>query len=106
MNILQLEETISYEHRGVIIYLHLDYENEKVSLVEKNGTPKKWEFTKRTREYLGGWWVILEAMQKATEYGDQRLRDQAEARKKIKTDKQFKLMVALSDIKPERVDKR
>lgn len=99
MNVLQLQETISYNHNGVIIYIKLDYEEGVASLVEKDGTPKRWLFTERGRDYLGGWLRIYEAMRAATIYADSRLNDQAEAREAVKEEQLIDLAIAISDSK-------
>lgn len=98
MSIQMLNETITYTHRGVTIYMHLDYEAGTVSLVEKDGSEKRWNFTGRTKEYLGGWWLVLEAMQEAVKYADTRLREQEAARENAKTKEMVDLMVALHDV--------
>lgn len=97
MSVLQLKETISFEHKGINIYIHLDYERGLASFVEKDGRNKQWLFAERTRDYLGGWYRILEAMQEATKYADTRLKEQAEARANIKEKEMFNMMVALSE---------
>lgn len=97
MNIIQLQETITFNHKGIEIYLNLDYEKETVSFIEKNGQPKKWLFTDRGEEYLGGWYLILEAMQEATKYADTRLKDQAKARQDRKVEKITNIAIALSE---------
>lgn len=94
-----LAERIAYDHKGVTIYMDLDYEKGEVSMVEKNGQPKKYNFSHRTRNYLGGWYLILEALQEATKYADVRLAEQAEAREKIKQKKVIDMAIALSDLK-------
>ena len=96
MDIIQLQETITFNHKGIEIYLNLDYEKETVSFIEKNGQPKKWLFTDRGEEYLGGWYLILEAMQEATKYADTRLKDQAKARQDRKVDKITNIAIALN----------
>ena len=41
MNVQQLEETIAYEHKGAVVYLHLDYQLGKVSIIEKDASDQK-----------------------------------------------------------------
>ena len=101
MNIIQLQETITFNHKGIEIYLNLDYEKETVSFIEKNVQPKKWLFTDRGEEYLGGWYLILEAMQEATKYADGRLKDQAKARQDRKVEKITNIAIALSEARSE-----
>ena len=52
--------------------------------------------TIRGEEYLGGWYLILEAMQEATKYADTRLKDQAKARQDRKVEKITNIAVALN----------
>ena len=72
-NIQQLNETIDFTHKGIIITMRLDYEVGTVSFVNPNGSDKNWKFIDRTKEYLGGWYLIFEAMQEAVKYADERL---------------------------------
>lgn len=53
------------EFGNVGITVELDFVKKTVSLVEKDGTNKKWIFAERTPEYLNGWRNILCAMDKA-----------------------------------------
>lgn len=101
MNIIQLQERITFNHKGIDVYLNIDYEKETVSFIEKNGQPKKWLFTDRGEEYLGGWYLILEAMQEATKYADTRLKDQAKARQDRKVEKITNIAIALSEARSE-----
>lgn len=57
-----------YTHKnGIGITVDIDYLKKTVSLVEKNGTNKKWIFAERTPEYLHGWRNILIAMEWAVQ---------------------------------------
>lgn len=57
-----------YTHaNGISITAEIDYIKKTVSLVEKDGKPKKWLFTERTPEYLNGWRAIMIAMEWAVE---------------------------------------
>ena len=51
-----------YTKHGVSIVVDLDFVKKTVSLVEKDGTNKKWVFADRTPEYMNGWRSILKAM--------------------------------------------
>ena len=95
---LVIQETVEFEYRNVTIYIHLDYKKATASFVEKDGSKKNWKFTDRTREYLGGWWLILEAMQEATKFADEKLKEQADLRDSIKEKKVLDMMIALSDL--------
>lgn len=96
---LVLKETVQFEHRGVVVYINLDYTKGTASFTEKGGQGKQFLFKDRTREYLGGWWLIFEALQKATVFADEKLKEQAELREQLKEKKVLDLMIALADIK-------
>ena len=63
-----------YTSYGISVVVELDFVNETVSLIEKDGSKKEWLFHKRTGEYLNGWRNILNAMEYAV----------AEAQKEMK----------------------
>lgn len=64
-----------YVYQSTIIYVEINFDIGKVSLVEivemgKNGTTyaaKKWVFANRELEYMGGWHQILDAMKFAVD---------------------------------------
>ncbi len=57
-----------YTHtNGISIVIEIDYVKKLISLVEKDGTPKKFLFAERTPEYLNGWRMIMIAMEWAVE---------------------------------------
>jgi len=72
-----------YTAYGISIVVELDFVNETISLVEKDGTKKLWDFTGRTIEYMNGWRNIMRAMEYATAqaqlemqaHHDERLKD-------------------------------
>lgn len=98
MNLIQ-QERIQFSHKGVNIYIDLDYNNGTVSFVNKEGDNKNFTFRKRTRNYLGGWWIILDALQRATEFADLKLKEQEELRKDIKNEELINLMIGISELK-------
>lgn len=102
MSELKLTERIAYDYRGVTIYIDMDYERGLVSFANKDGSKKNYLFQQRTRRYLGGWWLILEALQEATKLADSKLAEQAELREQIKEKKVIDMMIALSDIKQKK----
>ena len=60
------------------IVIEINYIKGKVSIVEyKDGDyyPKKFLFSERSLEYLNGWKEVLEAIKKAIEYGEERLKE-------------------------------
>lgn len=57
-----------YTHKnGISITVEIDYVKKQVSMVEKDGTQKRWVFAERTPEYLNGWRMILTAMEWAVQ---------------------------------------
>lgn len=56
-----------YSSYGINIVVEMDFVKKTVSLVEKDGSPKKYLFADRTPEYLNGWRAILKAMDYAVE---------------------------------------
>lgn len=80
----RLTETISYEHKGIKVLVHVDHMNAKVSIVERDLAdrfiPKKWVFIERGLEYMQGWQNILDAMKYAVGEATKLLeKDHAEA---------------------------
>lgn len=55
-----------YTKQGINIVVDIDFVKKTVSLVEKDGTNKKWIFADRTQEYMSGWQAIFKAMDYAT----------------------------------------
>lgn len=86
---------------GTIIRVKIDFENNKVSLVDKGGGNTKFLFAERGVEYMNGWLNILGAMQ----YAVKDARDTLEAWQKARDDEKQKqiidIMVALADVKDD-----
>lgn len=55
-----------YSSYGISVVVELDFVNETISLVEKDGSKKLWDFTGRGVEYLNGWRNIMRSMEYAT----------------------------------------
>lgn len=71
-----------YSKYGINIVAEIDYVKKSVSLVEKDGSIKRWIFSERTPEYFNGWRAIMLAM----EYAVSEVQKEFEAIK----DKEFK----------------
>lgn len=97
MNLVN-KESIVFDYKGIKIPMELDYIKGEVSFTEPNGQPKNWKFRQRGRNYLGGWYLIFQALQEATKFADERLAEQQEIREKLKEEKMINLMIALSDM--------
>lgn len=75
---IKYKETYLFQHKGVKIWVKIDYINNKISLVEPFGSStekfqqKKWLFHERGIEYMFGWIDILEAMQEAIKHAKYR----------------------------------
>lgn len=67
----KFKETYSFSHKGINIFVKIDYRNNRIDLVEPkdlnggNFRLKQWQFGNRGVEYVNGWLVILEAMGEA-----------------------------------------
>lgn len=71
MTTKKFKETYIFTHKGIDIWVILDYGNNKITLgepldmVESSFKAKEWIFKDRGFEYMHAWVVILEAMQEA-----------------------------------------
>lgn len=96
----------AYTHKGITVVLEIDCEKKNITFVERdhNGKykPKKWVFAERTREYLGGWILILDAMAYAIKEANKLL----EELDKRDEEKFVAMLMALADpkLKPEAKD--
>lgn len=84
---------------GTIIRVKIDFEKNKVSLVDQNNANTNFKFAERGLEYMNGWLNILGAMR----YAVREARDELEAWQKVQKDKKTKqiidIMVALQEDK-------
>ena len=63
---MQIREIYSFNYENITIYIDIDYQNNKISLVEKNTfKEKKWLFAGRGLDYMQSWKNILDAMSMA-----------------------------------------
>lgn len=99
---MKLKETIQFTAtNGIKVYIRLDYEHGTVSILEEGkGRYEKKEFCfiNRTRDYLGGWVMVFDALKEATVHADKLLQAEANIRKKQKEDKFIELMIGISDL--------
>lgn len=51
-----------YTRYSIHIAVEIDYIKKTISIVEKDGKPKKWLFKDRSPDYLNGWMAIFRAM--------------------------------------------
>jgi hypothetical protein len=56
----------AYSSYSITVVVELDFVNETISLVEKDGSKKLWDFTGRSVEYMNGWRNIMHSMEYAT----------------------------------------
>lgn len=63
--VYKVTETYSFEHKGIVVGVRINYRENRISLVDQNGHDKNWLFANRGVEFMGGWLNILEAMQLA-----------------------------------------
>ena len=68
---MKIKETYSFAHKEILIFVRIDYLNNKVDLLESVNSQtckfsaKKWVFSQRGIEFMDNWIIILEAMQEA-----------------------------------------
>lgn len=91
-------ETHKLNIGGVILYVRLDYKNKQISFMDEQGNPQKFEFTKRGRNYLGGWVRIYRALEQATIWADERLATEEKRAKQTSTQKIIDIFTALADV--------
>lgn len=84
---------------GTVIRVKVDFENNKVSLVDKNGSNTKFLFAERGVEYMNGWVNILGAMQYAIRAARDELTAWQEAKKDKETKQIIDIMIALQEVK-------
>ena len=84
---------------GTIIRVKIDFEKNKVSLVDQNNANTNFKFAERGLEYMNGWLNILGAMR----YAVREARDELQAWQDAKKDKETKqiidIMIALQEEK-------
>ena len=73
-----IKETIAYTAYDITVYVKINYDKNKISLVEPSGNygaykAKNWVFADRGVEYMNGWKNILKAMQEAISFAEQKL---------------------------------
>ena len=83
-------EVKTYEHKGITVAVEIDYDEAKITLVEKSDNefdtnqktwlPRNWYFNNRGLEYMKGWKKILSAMEFAIDEASEELRVNNEAR--------------------------
>lgn len=83
---------------GVVLYVKIDYLQKTVSFVDHAGGKNTFDFTNRTREYLGGWVKIFRALEKATIWADKRLEEDIKRRADVKDKEFLDVMIAISDL--------
>lgn len=69
-----------YSSYGISVVVELDFVNETVSLVEKDGSKKNWLFHERSPEYLNGWRNILRAMEYAVAESQKEMKAHTDAK--------------------------
>lgn len=86
-------EIITITTNDIDVTIKVDYDEMKMSLVEKKGCSyetKTWMFAERSIEYKKGWDNILEAMGKAIEFGMGKLKEESDSRTLNTVDKIIK----------------
>lgn len=66
--VIKIKETYAFTKNDITIFVRIDYRNNKISLMDKNGmnySPKFWLFKDRGVEFMQGWLNILDVMKAA-----------------------------------------
>jgi len=89
-------EIKTYKTCDINITVKIDYDTEKISLVERcpnNGfKAKQWLFTERSLEYTHTWKLIFEAMKYAVEKAEEDLNSYIENRRKEAEDEMCEVL--------------
>ena len=89
-----LFEAIEYTIKGIIVNIRIDYVAKKISVIERNGSDKRFLFSGREVEYIDGWAKVLDAIKEATQDAKKRLEARIEEEEKEKAyyiDKMFNI---------------
>jgi len=68
----KIKETYRFVHKGISVFVRIDYINNKIDILEPTNkseasfAKKKFVFTQRGVEYMQGWRDVLEAVSEAT----------------------------------------
>lgn len=82
---------------GTVIRVKIDFEKNKVSLVDQQGANNKFLFAERGVEYMNGWVNILGAMQYAVRAARDELTAWQEAKKDKDTKQIIDIMIAMQE---------
>lgn len=83
------KETYEVVHEGISIYVRIDYKNNTIDLLDKDGDNfrlKKWVFGGRGVQYVNGWKNILRAMEVAMDDAKQRYEENLAKESEFKVD--------------------
>ena len=84
---------------GTVIRVKIDFEKNKVSLVDSNNANTNFKFAERGLEYMNGWLNILGAMRYAIREARDELTKWQEAKKDKETKQIIDIIIALNDEK-------
>lgn len=91
----------AYTYKRINVLVKIDFLDKTVSLVERDDNveagfkPKEWLFADRTKDYLNGWLIILQAV----EYAISEAKKELELAEERDTDKLLAVFVELNKIK-------
>lgn len=97
-------EIKTYKTCDINVTVKIDYDAEKISLVERNPNsdsgfkPKQWLFTDRSLEYTHTWKLIFEAMKYAVEKAEEDLNSYIENRRKEAEDEMCEVLDLATDM--------
>lgn len=101
----KLKETICFTHKGINVYVRIDYLNNKISLVEKfqhdsqdnKYREKKWLFAGRGVEFIASWLEILEAMNLAMQDAKERYECELAKQSAFQEQKDIELLLMVEE---------
>jgi hypothetical protein len=91
------KEQFDIDENGVKLRLEINYAKGTVSFLDKDGDYNEFVFANRTRDYLGGWVKIFEALSTATKWADSRLKVEQEAQKNRKLATMSEIFMAINE---------
>lgn len=75
-------EVLTVESGGIKVRVMIDYDKQKVSLIDNNNNPKKYVFASRELNYIDEWFKILGAMNYAMSIAKEKLEKHKEEKDK------------------------
>ncbi len=100
----KFKETYSFNHKGIIIWVKIDYRNNRIDIVEPKDRDcgqfrkKEFIFVGRGVEYMNGWVDILEAVSEAVKDAKKRYEKELAETSKFKEKKLIGLLMKKQNV--------